>query len=241
MATPELWQPISPSVSPPAEWRENAAPRLSKRVASTLTRPSLSESLAQLPAIPLPCLSASGRIVKRGLDLVFSSLTLLLLSPILLVIALAIKLDSTGSVFYISERVGKNGRIFRCFKFRTNERDAVLFKISNDPRVTNVGRILRRYSMDELPQFFNVLLGDMSVVGPRPPVVGEVREYNFSHLHRLDVTPGVTGLWQIQGRHDPSFESYVSLDLTYIENWSVALDLKIIAQTVGVVLSGSGT
>ena len=256
MATPEMWQPISPSVSPPAEWRENAALRLSKHVAATLTRHSISESLAQLPAIPLPCLSASGRIVKRGLDLVFSSLTLLLLSPILLVIALAIKLDSTGPGFYISERVGKNGRIFRCFKFRTmvrdaerqqqsvmhlNERDAVLFKVSNDPRVTGIGRVLRRYSLDELPQFLNVLLGEMSVVGPRPPVVGEVREYNFSHLHRLDVTPGVTGLWQIQGRHDPSFESYVSLDLTYIENWSVALDLKIIAQTVGVVLSGSGT
>jgi lipopolysaccharide/colanic/teichoic acid biosynthesis glycosyltransferase len=157
---------------------------------------------------------------------------------------------------YISERVGKNGRVFRCFKFRTmvrdaerqqervmhlNERDAILFKISNDPRVTRAGRILRRYSLDELPQFSNVLLGDMSVVGPRPPMVGEVREYSLSHLHRLDVTPGITGLWQIQGRHDPSFESYVSLDLTYIENWSIALDLKIVAQTVGVVLSGTGT
>jgi lipopolysaccharide/colanic/teichoic acid biosynthesis glycosyltransferase len=173
-----------------------------------------------------------------------------------LVIALAIKLDSPGPVLYISERVVKNGRVFRCFKFRTmvrdaerqqervmhlNERDAILFKISNDPRVTRAGRILRRYSLDELPQFSNVLLGDMSVVGPRPPMVGEVREYSLSHLHRLDVTPGITGLWQIQGRHDPSFESYVSLDLTYIENWSIALDLKIVAQTVGVVLSGTGT
>ena len=258
MATPELWQPISPSASPPLDWRENTAPRLPGLVAATLAHRSPSESVAQLPAIPLrfSCLSESARIVKRGLDLAFSSLILLLLSPILLVIALAIKLDSPGPVFYISERVGKNGRIFRCFKFRTmvrdaerlqqsvmhlNERDAVLFKVSNDPRVTRVGRVLRRFALDELPQFLNVLRGNMSVVGPRPPVTCEVMEYSFSHLRRLDVTPGITGLWQVQGRHDPSFESYVSLDLTYIENWSVTLDLKIILHTVSVVLSGTGT
>jgi lipopolysaccharide/colanic/teichoic acid biosynthesis glycosyltransferase len=195
-------------------------------------------------------------LIKRLLDLIFSNLTLLLFSPFLLFIAFAIKLDSPGPVLYISERLGRNGRVFRCFKFRTmvrdaegqqervmhlNERDAVLFKISNDPRVTRVGRILRKYSLDELPQFLNVLLGEMSVVGPRPPVASEVMEYNFIHLRRLDVPPGITGLWQIQGRHDPSFESYVSLDLTYIENWSIGLDLRIIAQTVGVVLSGAGT
>jgi exopolysaccharide biosynthesis polyprenyl glycosylphosphotransferase len=258
MATPELWQPISPSVSPPLEWQGSTAPQPPKLIAAGLTRHARAEVVAQIPAMPLrfPCLSVSGRIVKRMLDLVFSSFTLLVLSPVLLVIALAIKLDSPGPVFYISERVGKNGCIFRCLKFRTmirgaerqqksmlhlNERDAILFKISNDPRVTRVGRILRSYSLDELPQFLNVLCGEMSVVGPRPPVVGEVREYNLSHLHRLDATPGITGLWQVQGRHDPSFESYVSLDLAYIENWSLSLDLKIIAQTVGVVLSGTGT
>lgn len=257
MATPELWQPISPSVSAPAEWPGSTASHPPKLLAKGARR-APSEAVAQFQAIPLrfPCLSPSGRLIKRALDLVFSSITLLILSPLLLFVALAIKLDSPGPVFYISERLGKNGRVFRCFKFRTmvrdaerqqervmhlNERDAVLFKISNDPRVTAAGRILRKYSLDELPQFFNVLLGEMSVVGPRPPVASEVREYNFNHLRRLDVTPGITGLWQIQGRHDPSFESYVSLDLTYIENWSVGLDLRIIAQTVGVVLSGTGT
>jgi exopolysaccharide biosynthesis polyprenyl glycosylphosphotransferase len=256
MATPELWQPISRSVPPQAEWCESAGLSFPNVIAGGLAHRSPSEVVDQLPAIPLLCLSASGRIVKRALDLIVSSLALLLLSPVLLVIALAVQLDSPGPVFYTSERVGKNGRIFCCFKFRTmvrdaerrqqnvmhlNERDAVLFKASSDPRVTRVGRLLRRYSLDELPQFLNVLRGDMSVVGPRPPVAGEVREYSSKHLRRLDVLPGITGLWQIQGRHDPSFESYVSLDIAYIENWSIALDLKIMAQTAGVVLSGTGT
>ena len=126
--------------------------------------------------------------------------------------------------------------MFRCFKFRTmvrdaeerradfmhmNERDGVLFKISNDPRITRVGRFLRKYSLDELPQFLNVMRGEMSIVGPRPPLASEVMEYKLSHLRRLDVTPGITGLWQVQGRRDPSFDSYVSLDVTYIENWSI--------------------
>ena len=116
-----------------------------------------------------------------------------------------------------------------------------LFKVANDPRITRVGRFLRKYSLDELPQFINVLLGHMSVVGPRPPIASEVREYKLGHLRRLDVKPGITGLWQVQGRRDPSFDSYVSLDVTYIENWSIWLDLKIIVRTVGVVLEGTGT
>jgi exopolysaccharide biosynthesis polyprenyl glycosylphosphotransferase len=195
-------------------------------------------------------------MLKRVLDVLFSGLLLLVLSPFLLVIACAIKFESKGPVFYASERIGKKGRVFRCFKFRTmvrdaekrradvmhmNERDGVLFKITNDPRITRLGRILRKYSLDELPQFLNVLRGDMSVVGPRPPIASEVMEYKLSHLRRLDVTPGITGLWQVQGRQDPSFDSYVSLDVAYIENWSIWLDIKIIIRTIGVVFSGTGS
>jgi lipopolysaccharide/colanic/teichoic acid biosynthesis glycosyltransferase len=122
-----------------------------------------------------------------------------------------------------------------------NEREGVLFKITNDPRITRLGRFLRKYSLDEFPQFFNVLRGDMSVVGPRPPIGSEVSEYKLSHLRRLDVTPGITGLWQVQARQDPSFDSYISLDVTYIENWSIWLDIHIILRTIGVVFEGTGT
>jgi exopolysaccharide biosynthesis polyprenyl glycosylphosphotransferase len=215
------------------------------------------EYIGQFPTIPLHAGSVPevALVLKRFLDITFSGLTLLFLSPFLLMLAVAIKLDSKGPVFYVSERIGKKGRVFRCFKFRTmvvdaeqrraammhlNERDGVLFKIANDPRITRVGRILRKYSLDELPQFINVLRGEMSVVGPRPPIASEVKEYKLSHLRRLDVTPGITGLWQVQGRQDPSFDSYVSLDLNYVENWTMWLDLKIIVRTVGVVISGTG-
>jgi len=216
------------------------------------------EYLGQFPTIPLHRgrVPEFGLVLKRGLDITVSLLVLLLLAPILVCIALAIKLDSRGPVFYRAERIGKKGRVFRCFKFRTmvqdaearrgdvlhmNERDGVLFKIANDPRITRVGRLLRKYSLDELPQFLNVLHGDMSVVGPRPPIASEVKEYKLGHLRRLSVTPGITGLWQVQARQDPSFDSYVSLDLTYIENWSLWLDIKIMVRTVGVVLSGTGS
>ncbi len=216
------------------------------------------EYVGQFPTIPLHSGKAPefALFIKRGLDIAFSGLLLLLVAPAMLAIAIAIKLDTPGPVFYRSERIGKKGRTFRCFKFRTmvpdaearradimhmNERDGVLFKISNDPRITRIGRILRKYSLDELPQFFNVLSGDMSVVGPRPPIASEVREYKLSHLRRLDVTPGITGLWQVQGRQDPSFDSYISLDVTYIENWSVWLDIKIIIRTVAVVFAGTGS
>jgi exopolysaccharide biosynthesis polyprenyl glycosylphosphotransferase len=216
------------------------------------------EYVGQFPTIPLHCgrVPEFGLVMKRWLDVALSIVALILLSPVLLGVAIAVKLDSRGPILYFSERIGKKGRVFRCTKFRTmvrdadkrradvmhmNERDGVLFKISNDPRITKVGGFLRKYSLDELPQFFNVLRGDMSIVGPRPPLASEVREYKLSHLRRLDVTPGITGLWQVQARQDPSFDSYISLDVTYIENWSIWLDLKILARTVGVVLAGTGT
>ena len=216
------------------------------------------EYIGQFPTIPLhrghiPELEL---VLKRLLDIALSSFALVMLSPILCAIAIAIRFDSPGPIFYSSERIGKKGRVFRCIKFRTmvrdaetmraeimhmNERNGILFKITNDPRITKLGRILRKYSLDELPQFLNVLHGDMSVVGPRPPIASEVREYKLNHLRRLDVTPGITGLWQVQGRRDPSFDSYISLDLAYIENWSVWLDVKIIMRTIGVVFAGTGS
>jgi exopolysaccharide biosynthesis polyprenyl glycosylphosphotransferase len=216
------------------------------------------EYIGQFPTIPLHRghVPELGFVLKRVLDVLFSGTLLLLLSPFLIFLAIAIKLESKGPVFYASERIGKKGRVFRCYKFRTmvrdaekrraefmhmNERDGVLFKITNDPRITRLGRFLRKYSLDELPQFINVLRGDMSIVGPRPPIASEVMEYKLSHLRRLDVTPGITGLWQVQGRQDPSFDSYVSLDVTYIENWSIFLDFKILIRTIGVVFSGTGS
>ncbi len=215
------------------------------------------EFVGQFPTIPLHRgeVPELGLFFKRTFDTVFSTLVLIAISPLLAAIAIAIKLDSPGPVFYVSERIGKKGMVFRCIKFRTmvrdadkrraevlhmNERDGMLFKIAKDPRITRVGRFLRKYSLDELPQFINVLRGEMSVVGPRPPLAGEVRRYDLGHLRRLDVLPGITGLWQVQARQDPSFDSYVSLDVTYIEHWSVWLDMKIVLRTVAVVLAGTG-
>jgi exopolysaccharide biosynthesis polyprenyl glycosylphosphotransferase len=201
---------------------------------------------------PIPVL---GLAVKRTMDVILSSLTLLVLSPLLLITSISIKLDSPGPVLYWSYRVGRKGRKFVCYKFRTmvanadalknqlrhlNERQGPLFKLSKDPRLTRVGSLLRKYSIDELPQLWNVLKGDMSLVGPRPPSPDECDQYNLDHLRRLDVTPGLTGLWQIKARRDPSFEKYVALDLEYIENWDLWTDIKILMQTVPVVLQGSG-
>lgn len=215
------------------------------------------EYIGQFPTVPLHSREVPeySLIFKRMLDIWISASVMAILAPILAVIAIAIKFDSRGPVFYRSERIGMKGRVFGCFKFRTmvadaeslrdavvhmNERDGVLFKIANDPRITRVGRLLRKYSLDELPQFFNVLKGDMSIVGPRPPLASEVKEYKLGHLRRLSVTPGITGLWQVQGRQDPSFDCYVSLDLSYIENWSLWLDIKIMIRTIGVVFAGTG-
>ncbi|GAC1355689.1 MAG: sugar transferase [Acidobacteriaceae bacterium] len=215
------------------------------------------EYIGQFPTIPLHRreFAIGAVLLKRTLDTVLSALALLILAPVMLVIAIAIRMDSNGPTFYRAQRIGRKGRRFICFKFRTmvedadkmqeelehmNERKGVLFKIVNDPRVTKIGRLLRKYSLDELPQFYNVLRGDMSLVGPRPPIASEVEQYDLSHLRRLDVLPGITGLWQVEARQDPSFDSYISLDTAYVENWSLWLDLKILARTIGVVLSGTG-
>ena len=196
-----------------------------------------------------------GLAIKRCLDVALSSGLLLLLAPILPMVVLLICLDSPGPFLYVSQRIGKGGRSFACIKFRTmvdgadafkaylqplNERDRVLFKVSDDPRVTRVGRLLRRYSLDELPQLFNVVRGEMSLVGPRPSLAAEVESYAPEHHLRLAVKPGITGLWQIQARQNPSFASYIALDTAYVEHWSLWLDLKILAKTPRVVLGGTG-
>jgi exopolysaccharide biosynthesis polyprenyl glycosylphosphotransferase len=216
------------------------------------------EYVGQFPTIPLhrQDFPRGAFLLKRVMDVLLSLAALLVLSPAMAVIAILVKRDSKGPVFYKAARIGRKGRRFNCYKFRTmvadadkrrealnhmNERDGVLFKISNDPRITKVGVKLRKYSLDELPQFFNVLIGDMSLVGPRPPLASEVEMYDPAHLRRLDVLPGITGLWQVEARQDPSFDSYISLDTAYVENWNLMLDLRILARTIGVVLAGTGS
>jgi exopolysaccharide biosynthesis polyprenyl glycosylphosphotransferase len=215
------------------------------------------EFIGQFPTIPLHrrTFPMGSFMFKRALDIVLSIAALAFLSPILLLIALAVRMDSQGPILYRARRIGRKGRTFDCLKFRTmvlnadelkaklqhmNERDGILFKMANDPRVTRVGRFLRKYSLDEIPQFLNVIKGEMSLVGPRPPMASEVERYDLAHLRRLDVLPGITGLWQVEARQDPSFDSYISLDTAYVENWTFWLDLKILVRTVSVVLGGTG-
>ncbi|MGA2427005.1 MAG: sugar transferase [Candidatus Acidiferrum sp.] len=196
-----------------------------------------------------------GLLVKRIIDIISALAALILLSPLLAIVALVVKLTSPGPVLYRSPRIGKKGRDFVCYKFRTmvanadelrdslhhlNEREEILFKIANDPRITPLGRFLRKFSIDELPQLLNVLKGDMSMVGPRPPVRSEYEQYSPDHLRRLDVVPGITGLWQVAARKNPSFQSYIALDTQYVDNWSVWLDCKILLRTIAVVLGGTG-
>jgi exopolysaccharide biosynthesis polyprenyl glycosylphosphotransferase len=195
--------------------------------------------------------------LKRPFDFVVSALVLILLSPFYLVVAVLIKLTSPGPVLFRQLRSGLNGRPFTIYKFRTmttdaearkkelvslNEMRGPVFKVTNDPRITPIGRILRRYSIDEFPQFFNVLRGEMSLVGPRPLPVDEVKRFDdFAHRRRLSVKPGLTCTWQISGRNNVvDFKDWVRLDLEYIDNWSLWLDLKILCQTVPAVLAGVG-
>ncbi|HXN93347.1 MAG TPA: sugar transferase [Candidatus Acidoferrales bacterium] len=198
----------------------------------------------------------TGLLVKRVMDLLLSAIGVLLLWPFLLAIALAVKLESAGPVIYASLRAGKKGQKFVCYKFRTmvdgadglkdflrqfNERQDPFFKIADDPRVTRLGRFLRKYSLDELPQLWNVLKGDMSLVGPRPHPVDDYARYRPEDHRRLDVKPGITGLWQVIARTDPSFETCMTLDLEYVKNWSLMLDFRILMWTAPAVLAGAGS
>jgi exopolysaccharide biosynthesis polyprenyl glycosylphosphotransferase len=200
-------------------------------------------------------LTRAQAIAKRTFDVVLSAAGLVLAAPLLAVTALAVKLETPGPVLFRQERVGLHRQRFKLLKFRTmvvgadrmladlavhNEADGPLFKIRNDPRVTRVGRFLRRYSLDELPQLWNVLFGEMSLVGPRPPLPREVDAYEDWQLDRLEVRPGITGLWQVSGRSELPFDEYVRLDLFYIENWSLASDLFILAKTVPMLLAARG-
>jgi exopolysaccharide biosynthesis polyprenyl glycosylphosphotransferase len=200
-------------------------------------------------------LSFAQRALKRSFDIFFAVLALVLLSPVYLVISILILVTSGRPVFYSQKRVGLNGKVFNFYKFRSmvkdadklissaenvHARDHVIFKDKKDPRVTPIGRILRKYSLDELPQFFNVLINDMSVVGPRPALVREVKKYDSLYERRLNAKPGVTGPWQISGRSDLDLQTSVALDLNYLVNWSFTRDLWIIIATIGAVFKGRG-
>jgi exopolysaccharide biosynthesis polyprenyl glycosylphosphotransferase len=201
---------------------------------------------------PIPAL---GLAIKRAADVLGALIGLILTTPILALAALWIRLDSRGPAFYTAPRVGWKGRKFRCYKLRTmvkqadeqknalrsmNERKGPFFKMNNDPRITRCGRWLRKFSFDELPQLWNVLIGNMSLVGPRPHPVDDFERYDLEDLRRLDVKPGMTGLWQVKARHDPSFALNVALDLEYIENWNLLLDVKILLSTVPAILRAEG-
>lgn len=221
------------------------------------TRSALGRNVRRL-ALHLRLLaSASGPYVRRSLDILATGAGLLCLAPLLLVVAALIKLTSEGPVFFPQERVGEHGRRFKMWKFRTmitnaealkdvlakqhaNATDGVRFKMVRDPRITPVGRVLRKFSIDELPQLFNVLAGDMTLLGPRPPVWREVALYDNRALRRLEVKPGLTCLWQVRGRSNLSFAQQVELDIEYIDRVKPAEEVKILLQTVPAVVTGRG-
>ena len=193
---------------------------------------------------------------KRAIDVFGSVLGLIVLAPVMLLVALAVRVSSRGPIIFAQERCGLGGRRFRFYKFRTmidgaqdqraaldhlNEMTGPVFKIARDPRITRVGAILRKTSLDELPQLWNVLRGEMSLVGPRPPMPDEVADYDLRQLGRLSVVPGITGLWQVSGRSTINdFETWLALDLEYVRRWSLWLDFRILAKTVVVVISARG-
>lgn len=215
------------------------------------------ERIGDIPLISLheERVPVAGLFFKRALDVALSGGALICLAPVVALLAILIKVDSAGPVYYVALRAGRKGRPFRCFKFRTmvcnadalkgslrklNQRQGPFFKIPDDPRITRAGRFLRRFSLDELPQLWNVFKGDMSLVGPRPHPLDDFSAYRIEHLPRLDVVPGMTGLWQITARRNPSFQAGMNLDLEYIHGWSLRMDVKILFKTVAVILRGSG-
>jgi exopolysaccharide biosynthesis polyprenyl glycosylphosphotransferase len=210
-----------------------------------------------LVELTTPTLRGGQLIVKRCVDLIGASIGLIVATPILLIVAALVKIDSPGAVFFRQNRVGRGGRLFKIFKFRTmvagaeEHRDELLdqsiypdrrlFKIVGDPRVTRLGAFLRRTSLDELPQLFNVLKGEMSLVGPRPPIPSEVELYEAHHYARFDVKPGMTGPWQVAGRNRiKSFDQIVTLETDYIRNWSVWSDLRLLFETIPAVIGMRG-
>jgi exopolysaccharide biosynthesis polyprenyl glycosylphosphotransferase len=219
--------------------------------------PLVFEKFGNIPVLTLRAerMPKFGLFLKRVVDTVSAATTLVFAAPLLSIIALVIKLESPGPVLYQAERAGLKGRRFRCYKFRTmdanadklkellratNERQGPFFKMVDDPRVTRAGRFLRRYSLDELPQLWNVVRGEMSLVGPRPHPLDDFERYDLGDLQRLDVPPGLTGLWQVTARRDPSFERGLALDLEYIRTWTLWRDFQILYKTISVVLHGSG-
>jgi exopolysaccharide biosynthesis polyprenyl glycosylphosphotransferase len=219
--------------------------------------PLVFEKFGNIPVLTLRAerMPKFGLFLKRVVDTVSAAATLAFAAPLLSIIALVIKLESPGPVLYQAERAGLKGRRFRCYKFRTmdanadklkellrasNERQGPFFKMVDDPRITRVGRFLRRYSLDELPQLWNVIRGEMSLVGPRPHPLDDFERYDLGDLQRLDVPPGLTGLWQVTARRDPSFERGLALDLEYIRTWTLWRDFQILYKTISVVLRGSG-
>ena len=230
-------------------------------VAPTLTNVSGTRvhirPMAGLPLLHLdePELRGARQVVKFSFDWLLAFGLVVVLLPLLLGVAVVVRATSPGPALFTQERVGRRGELFRVYKFRSmymdaeqrladlahlNEHDGVLFKVRNDPRITRAGRFLRKYSLDELPQLFNVLKGDMSLVGPRPPLATEVARYEGHAHRRLLVRPGITGLWQVSGRSDLSWDDTVRLDLQYVENWSLALDISILLRTASAVLAGKG-
>jgi exopolysaccharide biosynthesis polyprenyl glycosylphosphotransferase len=215
------------------------------------------EEIAGVPMIGVREVSISGlnQLIKRTIDVTIAGLAVILGAPLAALLTLMIKMESPGPVLFEQQRVGKNGRLFTIYKFRSmvdgadyqkeallylNEASGPHFKIKNDPRLTRVGKLMRRLSLDEFPQFYNVLTGDMSLIGPRPPIPSEVEQYQEWHKRRLEVAPGITGLSQISGRSELSFDETALLDIYYIENWSPGLDTKILLQTIPRVLFGNG-